>query len=428
MIKAARIAATGALRRVIGDETYGRALRLIKRSELPPVGAVRFGDFRRLEPFSREYGFDRGLPIDRYYIEKFLSANAGLIKGRVLEIGERLYTEKFGQGVTQSDMLHVDPVEGATYVDDLTEGASVPSNSYDCLIITQTLHLIFDMPAAVRTMYRVLKPGGVLLCTVPGITQVADSDWNETWYWSLTRKAAVKLFGLSFPPDGVAIETYGNVLAAVSFLQGLAAAEVEAWELDVHDEEYPVTVAIAARKGDAEQRAPMVGRWTYAAGDEFPYDDTESYRRGMAFLDQPGETIEDWGCGTGFARRFVREASYRGIDGSAAEGGDLIKADLQEYRSSADNIFIRHVLEHNWGWRAILANALASFQKRLVLIVFTPLGDSEQRLDDQGDLGIPDLQLDAAELRRAFEGFTVREERIDSKTQYGGETIFYVSR
>lgn len=349
MIKSARIAATGALRRMLGENAYGNALRLIKRPELPPVGSVRFGDFRRLEPFSREYGFDRGLPIDRYYIEKFLAAHAASITGRVLEIGERLYTEKFGRGVTQSDMLHVDSVEGATYVDDLTEGASVPSNLYDCLIITQTLHLIFDMPAAVRTMYRVLKPGGVLLCTVPGITQVADSDWNETWYWSLTRKAAVKLFGLTFPPGAVAIDTHGNVLAAVSFLQGLAAAELAPHELDAHDEEYPVTVAIAARKGAEDQRAPMVDRWQYAAGEEFPYDDAESYRRGMAFLDHPGETIEDWGCGTGYARRFVTQGVYRGIDGSAAEGGDLIKADLQDYRSSADNIFIRHVLEHNWG-------------------------------------------------------------------------------
>ncbi|WP_199558118.1 methyltransferase domain-containing protein [Novosphingobium sp. MD-1] len=427
MIRAVRIAATSVMRNLMGEETYGRVLRRVKGPEIPPVGSVRFGDFRRLEPMSREYGFDRGVPIDRYYIEKFLSSQSHLITGRVLEIGERLYTEKFGQNVAQSDMLHVDNVDGATYVDDLTEGASVPSGIYDCLIITQTLHLIFDMRAAVQTMYRVLKPGGVLLCTVPGITQVADSDWNETWYWALTRNAAVKLFGLSFAPGNVDVTAYGNVLSAVSFLQGLSATELREYELDEKDSEYPVTVAIAARKGDETQHEAMADRWTYAPGEQFAYDEDTSYKLGMAFLDGAGDVVEDWGCGPGYAKRFVTKSRYVGIDGSAAEP-DMVKSDLQDYRSEADCVFIRHVLEHNWGWRAILANAVASFRKRLVLIVFTPLGGGEQRLDNNGEGAIPDLQLDRDEILGFFAGCTVREETIKSATEYGTETIFYVER
>jgi len=425
LFRAARRNATTVVRNIVGEKAYGWLLETIKRPALPPVSQVRFGDFRRLEPFSREYGYDRGQPIDRYYIEKFLKSQGHLITGAVLEIGERTYTEAFGQNVVRSDMLHVSDEEGATYVDDLTEGASVPSNTYDCVILTQTLHLIFDMKQALQTIYRVLKPGGVLLCTVPGITQVADSDWNETWYWALTSNAARKLFGLVYPPGNVEVNAFGNVLAATCFLQGLSATELYAWELDAFDQEYPVTVAIVARAGDAAVKVPMADRWNYADTPQFPYDEETSYRLGMEFLDGHGATIEDWGCGTGFAKRFVSTSSYVGVDGSASDFAS-IKADLQSYTSDVDCVFMRHVLEHNWGWRQILANAVASFRKRMVLIVFTPLGESEQRLDNNEK--IPDLQLGRDEILSYFKGMTVREETIESATQYGVETLFYIEK
>jgi SAM-dependent methyltransferase len=213
----------------------------------PPVGSVRFGDLRRLEPLSRCYGYDRGRPVDRYYIEKFLAAESRHIHGNVLEIGENTYTSKFGSGVVKSDMLHVkEGVPGATYVDDLTDGFTLPSNGFDCVILTQTLHLIYDMKAALTTLYRILKPGGVLLCTVPGITQVSDEEWNETWYWSLTANSAKRVFAEVFPPTAVEIKAYGNLLSATSFLHGLADSELTTEELDHFDREYPVTIAIKA--------------------------------------------------------------------------------------------------------------------------------------------------------------------------------------
>jgi SAM-dependent methyltransferase len=214
---------------------------------VPPIGKADFGDLRRLKPMSRVYGFDRGRPIDRFYIETFLDRNGGDIRGRVLEIGETTYTRRFGRGVTQSDMLHVHAgVEGATFVDDLAEGRSLPTAAFDCVILTQTLHLIFDMRAAVATVERILKPGGVLLCTVPGITQVSDPRWNASWYWSLTGSGANRLFKDVFPPDRVQVETFGNVLAATAFLQGLAEGELDRAELAFQDPEYPVTVAVRA--------------------------------------------------------------------------------------------------------------------------------------------------------------------------------------
>lgn len=221
--------------------------RVVNKLRKPPVGWVRFGSLRRTEPVSRLYGWDRGRPIDRHYIESFLAAQGALITGAVLEIGERTYTERFGHDVSRSDMLHVDQVDGATYVADLTDAPDVPSDSYDCVILTQTLHLIFDMSAALRTIQRILKPGGTLLCTVPGISQVADGDWNKTWYWSLTPCAARRLLSAHFPPEAVDVQTFGNVLSATAFLHGLADRELRPRELAVVDPEYPVVVAIVAR-------------------------------------------------------------------------------------------------------------------------------------------------------------------------------------
>ncbi|WP_336880098.1 methyltransferase domain-containing protein [Rhodococcus globerulus] len=242
---------TSLARTVLGEDNYRRVLRVINdRRQKPRVGKVRFGDLRRIEPICREYGFERGRPIDRFYIENFLETNSHLITGSVLEIGERTYTEAFGEGVTRSDMLHVADVEDATYVADLTDAPNVPSNTYDCIILTQTLQMIFDTNAAVATLHRILKPGGVVLCTVPGISQIADPVWNSTWYWSFTELAVNRLFDGPFPRESVDVRAFGNVLSATAFLHGMADRELKRQELNVFDPEYPVIVTVAARKGD----------------------------------------------------------------------------------------------------------------------------------------------------------------------------------
>lgn len=210
----------------------------------PLVGSVRFGDFARTMPISRSFGYDRGKPIDRYYIENFLQLNAADIHGRVLEIGDNSYTMHFGGAhVVKSDVLHVDSDNpNATIVGDLSQPGVLPSNAFDCIILTQTLHLIFDMSAAVAALAEALKPGGVLLLTVPGITPVDRGEWGSTWFWSLTQAALAKLLAESFSTANMALETHGNVFAAVCFLQGLAKEEVSDQKLDVRDTAYPVVV------------------------------------------------------------------------------------------------------------------------------------------------------------------------------------------
>lgn len=219
----------------------------------PAVGQVEWGALRRVEPVSRWWGLDRGMPIDRYYIERFLTAHARDVQGRVVEIEDNTYTTRFGEArVTQSDVIHVNEgYPGATIIADLTQADHIPSNSFDCFILTQTLMLIYDTRAALRAMHRILKPGGVVLATVAGITQIGDPAWAETWFWNFTKPSARRLFAEAFGASNVRVESYGNVLSATAFLQGMAVSELTQEELDVQDPEYEVTVTVRAVKESA---------------------------------------------------------------------------------------------------------------------------------------------------------------------------------
>ena len=215
----------------------------------PPKGSIRFGSLRRLTPVSRDFGFDRGQPIDRYYIEQFLSVHAQDVRGAVLEVGDKAYTVKFGHDrVARSDVLHVESGQpSATVVADLTHAEDIPSEDFDCIIVTQTLQFIYGVRDAVRTLHRLLKPGGVLLTTVPGISQISRFDmdrWGE--YWRFTSLSTRRLLEEVFPR--VSVEAHGNVLASVAFLHGLAAEELRPEELDYRDPDYELLITVRAVK------------------------------------------------------------------------------------------------------------------------------------------------------------------------------------
>jgi hypothetical protein len=219
----------------------------------PAVGMVKFGDLRRVMPLSRHFGFDRGSPIDRYYIENFLAKHSKDIRGRVLEIGDNAYSRQFGGAqVTKSDVLHVhDGNPTATIIADLTDAHHIPSDAFDCFVLTQTLQLIFDLRGVLNTIYRILKPGGVVLTTVPGISQISLDEWKDSWFWSFTALSVQRLYEEFFPSSNIEVKTFGNVLAATAFLQGLATQELKKEELDFHDPSYQVLITIRAVKPEA---------------------------------------------------------------------------------------------------------------------------------------------------------------------------------
>ena len=251
--------AKAAFKKVLPEEAWQLARNAVNRirryrrkfERRPCVGWVRFGSLRRVDPIDPNFGFRYGTVIDRYYIQAFLNQQASDIRGHVLEVENNAYTRRFGGArVSRSDVLHYTADNPkATIVADLTDARNIPPDTFDCVILTQTLQFIYDMHAAVRTLHRVLKPGGVVLATCHGISQISSYDmenWGE--YWRLTSLSARKLFTEIFPQDCVTVRAYGNVLSATAFLHGLAAQELRRKELDYHDPRYEVIISVRAVK------------------------------------------------------------------------------------------------------------------------------------------------------------------------------------
>lgn len=208
------------------------------------------GDLRRTAPFGLDWGRGRGRSIDRIYVERFLESHRDDIRGHVLEVETDRYTRQFDSGVTRSDVLHVH--EGhpkATIVADLESAPEIPDGQFDCIVLTQVLQYVFDLGAAYATIHRILREGGVLLATVPGITRVSvdESELYGDW-WRFTAQSSRRLAAAAFGDENVCVETYGNVLVATAFLYGLGASDLSSEELDVSDPLFEVLVATRAVK------------------------------------------------------------------------------------------------------------------------------------------------------------------------------------
>jgi SAM-dependent methyltransferase len=227
------------------------------------VGLIRFGSLRRIAPLDRDFGAGRGKPIDRYYIERFLALQAGSegyvrgdIQGRILEIGGSnygpTYAERFAarEESTQIDILDLDPSNRrANLHGDLTKPAGLPAARYDCIICTQVIHIIYDVHLAMRGLHQMLRPGGVLLLSTSGISQICHPDadlWGD--FWRFTSLSLRRLAEEVFPPENVTVASYGNVLTASAFLYGASVRDVKQWELDSHDPDYQLTVTLRAVK------------------------------------------------------------------------------------------------------------------------------------------------------------------------------------
>ena len=172
------------------------------------------------------------------------------IRGDVLEVLDSGFTTRYGGArVERSDVVDIDPGNSrATIVADLRAADQIPSATYDCFILTQTLHLIDDMRAVLAHAHRMLKPGGVLLVTVPCASMVAEEYGAAGDHWRMTEAGARVLFEDFFGADDLQIASKGNVLAITAFLYGLSCDEVTEAELAAHDPAYPLLVTVRAVK------------------------------------------------------------------------------------------------------------------------------------------------------------------------------------
>lgn len=220
----------------------GQRLRRIRRP-------AWLGTLRRTTPLSDGWGYDRGAPVDRYYIEHFLDNCRADIQGHVLEVHNANYTRRFGSAVATSDVLDIDAANpNATIIADLAAADEVAAGRFDCFILTQTLHFIYDVRAAIEHAHRILRPGGVLLVTVPAVSKVVEEYGAESDFWRFTTASCSALFGDVFGEEQIEVRSYGNVLTAIAFLAGMAQEELKRTELDDHDQRFPVIIAVRAMK------------------------------------------------------------------------------------------------------------------------------------------------------------------------------------
>lgn len=208
---------------------------------------------RRLQPYRPDFGFHYGKCIDRYYIERFLAAHKDSIRGHVVEIGSDDYIKLFGDArVEESDVLDIDEHnEKRTLTLDLAQPASAPENVFDCVLCIQTLFEIYNHAAALISLHKMLKPGGVLLASLPGISQRVRGRMlggGGTDWWRYTTHSATRMFADVFGESNVEVCTYGNVLTATAFLHGLVATELTRAELEYNDPDYEVTIGVKATK------------------------------------------------------------------------------------------------------------------------------------------------------------------------------------
>ena len=204
----------------------------------------------KAQPVDAYFGRKRGEPVDRYYIEKFLEKHKRLICGKCLEIAEDVYTKQFGQDrVTDSIMLHVEGWGNNVIKGNLETGDGINTETYDTMIITQTLMFIYNVESAVRHIYKGLKKGGAALITVSGISQIARYD-DDNWgmFHSFYLSGLKRIFYPVFGEENVEIIHYGNVKTAMAFLYGAAREELCEDDFSVNDMDYPIIYGICAIK------------------------------------------------------------------------------------------------------------------------------------------------------------------------------------
>lgn len=214
-----------------------------------------FPDLPR-EPLSDNYGFDRGTPVDRRYIETFLHARRDAIHGSVLEVGDNTYTTKVGgTRVSESIVVDIDATNrNANLTADLEQPRSLPIDAYDCIILTQTLHILRRPGSCIENCYEALRSGGMLLATAPSVSRRSPT-YPDGDFWRFTEAGMAELFTRHWPGD-FSVGAFGNLRACVAFLIGEVVEDLPATLLDEREARFPLTVVVEANKIPSRRQLP----------------------------------------------------------------------------------------------------------------------------------------------------------------------------
>lgn len=224
-----------------------RSIRSIINRTILPADKVLLNS-RNTKPASRKFGYDRGTPIDRYWIEDFLEKNKMNIKGVVLEVTDNRYTVRYGsKNVTKSDVLDINPKnKKANIICDLRDlSKKVKNDTYDCIILTHVLGLIDNYETALTECYRILKKDGVLIFTGSSFGPILG---DEEVHWRFNRFSAKYILGKVFGNKNVVVVAYGNALAGQALWAGLSQEDLSSDQLSVYDPQFPCMVGAIAKK------------------------------------------------------------------------------------------------------------------------------------------------------------------------------------
>lgn len=228
------------IERVLGP-AWATRLRCVVRGR----GVPRWGNLRRLKPFSNNFGWERGTPVDRYYVDRFFERHSAEITGDVLEIDRSIYTRRFGQNLRTVHSFDIEPKPDTTFACDLAHSENVlESDAYDCVLLPCTLSFFRELDLCLRNTLRVVRPGGTILASASGIIRVEDSDD----LWRFTPFGWRELLQRTWPGCELVVESEGNCLAVTAFNLGLAHEELKPEELNYRDELFPVAINIVCRK------------------------------------------------------------------------------------------------------------------------------------------------------------------------------------
>jgi glycosyltransferase involved in cell wall biosynthesis len=222
---------------------------------LPVVRQVRWLQLRRLRPLGN--GRQRGTPVVRYYWARFLDRYRSDIRGEGLEIGTTLTLRQYGgDAVTRADALDLAAHSPEiTAVADLTRADALPANQYDCFINQFTMHLIYDVDAALYHSIRMLKPGGVLLVNFPCVDYYLPAGLDMAtgrpmfmywWFTPIQVENLLRRAGLS--AADYKVEVFGNLFSRIAYQMNLPAEELATHELEHVDPGHPLLICVRALK------------------------------------------------------------------------------------------------------------------------------------------------------------------------------------
>ena len=206
---------------------------------------------RSIKKHSEKFGFDRGTPIDRYYIDHFLkNLNLENNFNRSLEFGEILYSDSFK--VKEKYFLSHPEYETRDIASnqilfDLNSEHSYEGTKFDLILSTNVINFTKNPFVSIKHHIDMLNSRGTLVLTVSASMPISKFD-AERWgdYWRFTPDGLNQL--LRTLNCEYHIKSFGSFVTSIAFLCGLSAEEIDATDLNKNDDSYPIVVMAIIKK------------------------------------------------------------------------------------------------------------------------------------------------------------------------------------